>query len=69
MEILNQLGINSSVWIQFVLFVVTLFLLQKLVFEAFAQAAFAREEKTQGSQEKTEQIQGQIQALSRKYET
>jgi F0F1-type ATP synthase membrane subunit b/b' len=68
MEILNQLGINNSVWIQFVLFVVSLFLLQKLVFEAFAEAAFAREEKTQGSQEKTEQTYKKIQELSEKYE-
>ncbi len=69
MDIFQQLGVNHTVWIQFVLFVVSIWILQKAVFQDFAQAAFDREQRTRGSEDRAVQFAEKTKILSSQYET
>ncbi len=72
MELLTQLGINSTALIQFAIFVVTILILRFFVFADFARAADARFQRTKGGEddaagmiEKAAEYQAQYEAKAR----
>jgi F-type H+-transporting ATPase subunit b len=69
MEVLQSLGINSTVFYQFAIFAVTLLVLMNLVFKPFAEACEQRESKTKGSVDNVASLEADSQALYQKYET
>lgn len=66
---LNQLGINSTTFIQFAIFVATFFALIKLIYEPFTQALLERQKRTLGSEEVADEISKKSIELHSEYST
>lgn len=64
---LQQLGINATVIVQFVIFIATFVALIKLVYEPFAEVHEKRLKNTKGSVEIADDIQKQAQELHMEY--
>ncbi len=64
---LQQLGINATVIVQFVIFIVTFFALIKLVYEPFAAIHEKRLQNTKGSLEIADDIHKKSQELQAQY--
>lgn len=64
---LQQLGINATVIVQFVIFIVTFFALIKLVYEPFASVHEKRLQNTKGSLEIADDIHKKTQELQAQY--
>jgi F-type H+-transporting ATPase subunit b len=67
MEVLAALGLNSSVLIQFFLFVAIYMVLSRFLFQPYYQAFLRRSERTIGSTEEAEKINAQSESLEQKY--
>ena len=68
MAIFQNLGINETVWIQLAIFLVTFFLLKKIVFEDYVAAMLARQQKTHGGADQVAELQTQSSELHSHYE-
>ena len=68
MAVLEQLGINQTVFIQFFIFLIAFVALSQLVFTPYAKAFEHREEKTKGGEELAIELQRQSVELISKYE-
>lgn len=69
MEILTQLGVNKTAFIQFFIFAIAFFTLSSMVFKPYAEALHKREEKTKGGEEVAEQMLKQSADLKTQFET
>ncbi len=68
MDILKQLGLNLTFFIQVGIFLATYFLATRLIFRPFYQAMAKREELTVGSKESAESLKTEIGELEQKYQ-
>lgn len=68
MEIIQQIGINQTAFIQFVIFTLTIVFLVKFVFTPFAHAAEQRENQTKGGEELAVELQKQAVDVAKTYE-
>lgn len=68
MEVLQSLGINQTVFFQFIIFAIALVALIEIAFKPYAEACEAREQKTKGSVENVAHLETETQALLQKYE-
>lgn len=66
---LNQLGINSTTVIQFIIFIATFILLIKLIYEPFTAALLERQKRTLGSAEVADEISKKAIELHSEYST
>lgn len=69
MAILDQLGLNSSFFFQFVIFAVAYFVLSRVVFVPYARALHERELKTKGGEDLAVEIQKKSEELTVLYES
>lgn len=67
MDILTNLGINSTVGIQFLIFLVAYMALKTLVFSPYVRALEERENRTSGQEEAAEGLQAKTLELTEKY--
>ncbi len=68
MDILAQLGINTTAVIQFVLFAITLIFLSKVVFGPYAQALEERQNRTKGGEDLALEFHQRAANLQAEYE-
>jgi F-type H+-transporting ATPase subunit b len=68
MAILEQLGINQTVFIQFFIFLVAFFTLSQVVFKPYLQAFEERERRTKGGEDLAQELLQQSVDLKRQYE-
>lgn len=68
MELLAQLGINSTVGIQFCVFVTTIFILRYFVFSKYAEAAEARHQRTRGGEDDAAEMIEKAASIKSDYE-
>jgi F-type H+-transporting ATPase subunit b len=68
MDILGQLGINTTAVIQFVLFAITLIFLSKLVFGPYAHALEERQKRTKGGEDLAVEFHQKALGLQTEYE-
>lgn len=66
--ILTGLGVNSTLWIQLGLFLVTFLLLNNLVFNRFQAALDQRHDKTVGGEDSTKLLLVEAQEIQSRYE-
>ena len=69
MEIIQQIGINQTAFIQFVIFTLTVVFLVQFVFKPFAEAAEQRENQTKGGEELAVELQKQAVETAKTYES
>ncbi len=69
MEIIQQLGINSTVYSQFALFLFTFIILNQLVFKNYLAAFEAREQRTKGGEELAVELHEETKEIYNKYES
>jgi F-type H+-transporting ATPase subunit b len=69
MAILDQLGLNQSFFIQFVVFTVAYLALSRLVFAPYSAALAQRELRTKGGEDLAVEIQKKSDELRLQYET
>lgn len=69
MAIFEALGINSSVFFQFLIFVITIVFLSQVTFSAYAEALEKRDQKTVGSAGVASEIQKSALELNQQYES
>lgn len=69
MEILTSLGINSTIGIQFLVFIVVYTCLSQILFKPYFKAFLARKEKTTGQTEIAERLVAEAKELQTKYES
>lgn len=67
MELLSALGVNQTVAIQFIIFVVVYFVLNKVLFTPYIAALEERRSRTEGQSEKAEQFMEEAKALHDQY--
>lgn len=67
MELLTALGVNQTVSIQFALFIVVYFILNKVLFTPYLAALDERRSRTEGQSEKAEQFMEEAKSLQEKY--
>ncbi len=67
MELLSALGVNQTVAIQFVIFVVVYFFLNKVLFSPYIAALEERRSRTEGQSEKAEKFMEEAKALHDQY--
>jgi F0F1-type ATP synthase membrane subunit b/b' len=68
LALIQSLGINSTVWIQLCLFLVTFIILNFLVFRPYFAAHFERHKRTAGAKEDTSAILATNESLQHEYE-
>lgn len=68
MNILGQLGINSTAAIQFILFAISLIFLTKFVFSPYVAALEERKKRTKGGEDLALEILTESKALQKEYE-
>lgn len=68
MELLQSLGVNQTVFFQFLIFAIAFFSMMEIAFKPFAKAAQSREDNTKGSIENTGKLQEQKEVLLQQYE-
>lgn len=68
-EIGNQLGIDSTIYVQFVLVVVLYFLLTTFYFKPFLALFLSRKEKTEGYKQEAEELRLQVVDKTSSYES
>lgn len=68
MQMLEALGVNASVGIQFVLFLVTYIILSSVLFKPYYKAFLTRNEKTIGNTENAEKMLSEARDLEAEYE-
>lgn len=68
MEIIQQIGINQTALIQFIIFSITMLFLVNFVFKPYAQAAEQRENQTKGGEELAVELQKQAVEMAKSYE-
>lgn len=68
MDILQSIGINSTAGIQFVIFVIAIFFLNKFVFTSYAHAAEERLKRTKGGEDLALEFQKKAIELQSVYE-
>jgi F-type H+-transporting ATPase subunit b len=68
MAILNQLGINQTIFFQFVIFVIAYITLYFLVFKPYTAALNEREARTKGGEGLASELQRQARDLQTEYE-
>ena len=69
MDILNSLGVNSTLWIQLVCFLVSYAALTQLVLKPYLAAMHEREKRTVGNEEAAGRILEEANTLFSQYET
>lgn len=69
MEILQQIGVNQTALIQFVIFLFALLFLYNVVFKPYSHALEEREKRTKGGEDLALEIQKQALDLQRDYES
>jgi F-type H+-transporting ATPase subunit b len=67
-EILQQLGLNSTLFLQASLFIVTVLFLRYFVFKPYVEANAERVKRTTGSEAETEGLHQELNVLESKYE-
>ncbi len=68
MAVLEQLGINQTVYIQFFIFLIAFITLSQVVFAPYAKALTEREARTKGGEELAGELQKQSVELKTQYE-
>jgi len=68
MEVLQSLGVNSTIFFQFVIFTLTFIAMMEIAFKPFAQSHEAREKNTKGSLDNVSKLQTEAAGLMKKYE-
>lgn len=68
MEILSTLGINSSIFIQFILFVLSFLILKSFIFKPYLMAFQQRDKQTEGTVSEAENILVETEDLKAEYE-
>ncbi len=68
MEILDQLHLNGTFFIQFVIFAFSYFALSNLVFKPYSAALEARENRTKGGEDLAFELQKKAEELRQQYE-
>jgi F0F1-type ATP synthase membrane subunit b/b' len=68
MEIIQQIGINQTAFIQFIIFSIAMLFLINFVFKPYAQAAEQRENQTKGGEELAVELQKQAVDVAKSYE-
>jgi len=68
LSLIQSLGINSTVWTQLAIFLVTFSALYVLVFKPYFTAHYERHNRTEGGREDTEHILQSNQVLQTEYE-
>lgn len=68
MDIFSSIGVNSTAFIQFALFAITLIFMSKVVFEPFAHALEERQKRTKGGEDLALEFQKKSVELSSTYE-
>lgn len=66
-SILNQLGVNSTFLYQFLLVVVSYFLLSNLIFKPLLKILQTRHSKTKGLKEQAEKLEKEMQEIEAQY--
>ncbi len=69
MELLNALGVNSTVFVQFAVFLVTYVIVSKILFWPYFRAFEMRTQLTVGRSAEAEKIQAETANLQTEYET
>ncbi len=69
MEIIHQLGINQTVFLQLCIFLVTYLFVENLLFKPYFAALEEREKKTVGGEELAAELQKETQELHTRFET
>lgn len=69
MNILEQLGVNQTLFLQLGIFVFTILVLSLLVFKPFAEALNLREQKTSGAEDLAAEFQQKTAELHQLYES
>ncbi len=69
MAIIEQLGINGTVFVQFFVFILSFVIISQLVFRDFTAALQKRELSTKGTEEIAQESQQKIQQTYQIYET
>ena len=69
MAIIEQLGLNSSFFFQFVIALISFVILGQLVFKPYLSALEMREQRTTGSESDAVELLKQTEQLKRQYET
>lgn len=67
MELLSALGVNQTVGIQFIIFVVVYIVLNKVLFTPYIAALEERRSRTEGQSEKAEQFLEEAKTLQEEY--
>ncbi len=68
MEILQQIGVNKTALIQFVIFAIAILFLTKVVFSSYAQALDERENRTKGGEDLAVEFKKKALELQGEYE-
>lgn len=68
LSLIQSLGINTTVWIQLAIFLVSFIILNYLVFRPYFRAHFERHARTEGGREGTSQVLQSNQLLQSEYE-
>lgn len=69
MDILIQIGVNNTVFIQFALFILAITFLSNFVFKGYTDSVYARKQNTKGGEELALEVQKKTEELTSKYET
>lgn len=69
LNILASLGVNSTIWIQLAIFVVTFIVLKEVVFKPYFAKFEIRQERTKGGIEKSAELIEQTKELETKYQS
>ena len=68
MDILNSLGINSTIFIQFFIFIISYLILTMMVFNPYYRAYRERYDRTVGSEDLTSKLVEETQQLEAEFE-
>lgn len=68
MELLTSLGINSTFFVQAIIFILIFLFLKNFVFESYAQALNERMKRTKGGEELALDLQKQTETLKTEFE-
>ena len=67
-DIFHQLGINETVFIQFIIYIFIFTFMSLYVFQPYVQALDKREEKTKGTETIAEEIRGKYNEVNSEYQ-
>lgn len=68
LNIITALGIDSSLWVQLIIFIGTFLMLKQIVFAPYFAAYEARQGQTKGYQDKAEEVFAQTRELEMHYQ-